>query len=942
MLTAATSSTVSNTARRRGLEWDYSEDLGLGEARSQGQAAASLSTLEKLAIGSYSEFLREEPEGEGRQQQQLLPQAGQDEMVESRMSKFADSLMRQRETQERERQRRRSLSREAREQRPVAPGSGEEEGRPRVLPPRCSPVKFSSMSDVRQSSDGPPEVVASSLSTSAVASPSSLPPHLADLVVTRAPRRSASRDSLTLSRTSAGNSIETVVLARREERSEFEDTEDEVAAVRRSLEGATSREDTPLSSYSEGAVVAQRCLPPPPRQAWREERMVEGEGERRRRVPQSSEPSSVPSTSDEEMPLRPRNLQGRRVEVGEDTSTMESARLVDRAKSFEYIPGSSFPLQENSSSYEYLPGHLVPEQRPPTVLTVGRPGSAGLGQEEERGLEHVSAQLRDRSRDLLAANLQQTRQFFRKLKGYIDFLASPSLTVEDCRVKQELATRIQGLLATEETRLASPQSSPAASEHSELPAISVPQPRRAISVTSSEQSSLRSASRLSGWRQERTRSEEQWQDRSNEAELGSVLAARTQHLRRIRREVKKLEQLDSWVAGWRNRGRLEGSVSELSVQTTVSSVVTDTHVSVSSRGEQSREERVASQREERRGSRREEKEGRRGGKLASLNEESRDHRVGSSQKDGLDSRQNDTFIDRGQEEQRGRREERVASLREERAARKENIAPTEEREHFGQMFPSDVEEVSRIETRTVTNTTATITLQSISIQTETVDTSDGAVRSRRSPRKRRARSEGRGGRPVAYFLPLESLSPVRLGQRVLREVGGGLQEHHLMSAGNRDRLAGYVAGLAPRPSTAPASRPAPAPQPAGPPLSLQEALRRRRGDFLRSTEARVRAMGAAREARMLRREKQTAWLEEVARCSPRSRRLAKPSYSPVVVPRLFQHREMVTATRQKFLQLPETVNKKHDIKKSGRYRTNRLMAEIFSNQLQRKVSQGQS
>ena len=38
---------------------------------------------------------------------------------------------------------------------------------------------------------------------------------------------------------------------------------------------------------------------------------------------------------------------------------MESAQAMgaDRAKSFEYIPGETFQLQ-NSSSYEYLPGHL--------------------------------------------------------------------------------------------------------------------------------------------------------------------------------------------------------------------------------------------------------------------------------------------------------------------------------------------------------------------------------------------------------------------------------------------------------------------------------------------------------------------------------------------------------------------------------------------------------
>ena len=33
--------------------------------------------------------------------------------------------------------------------------------------------------------------------------------------------------------------------------------------------------------------------------------------------------------------------------------------MIDRAKSFEYIPGESFHLQENSSSYEYLPGMIL-------------------------------------------------------------------------------------------------------------------------------------------------------------------------------------------------------------------------------------------------------------------------------------------------------------------------------------------------------------------------------------------------------------------------------------------------------------------------------------------------------------------------------------------------------------------------------------------------------
>ena len=102
------SDTISDSSCNTSCNTDYSKDLGSGGAGSTGQAAASLSTLEKMAIGSYSEFLeREEPEGrgEGREARggaSLLPQAGQEEMVEGRMSKFADSLMRQRELQVRE------------------------------------------------------------------------------------------------------------------------------------------------------------------------------------------------------------------------------------------------------------------------------------------------------------------------------------------------------------------------------------------------------------------------------------------------------------------------------------------------------------------------------------------------------------------------------------------------------------------------------------------------------------------------------------------------------------------------------------------------------------------------------------------------------------------------------------------------------------------------
>merc|ERR1712192_178045 len=195
------------------------------------------------------------------------------------------------------------------------------------------------------------------------------------------------------------------------------------------------------------------------------------------------------------------------------------------------------------------------------------------------------------------------------------------------------------------------------------------------------------------------------------------------------------------------------------------------------------------------------------------------------------------------------------------------------------------------------------------------------------------------------------------GRRVLREVGNNNNSNSLssannldsanmmMSAGNWEVLAGYVAGLdAARPATAPLSRQK---KPASPVvkmpqrvLSLQEALNERRKDFVRQSESRQGALAAAREARLLRREKQSAWLEEIACQSPRSRRMAAPSYTPVPVPKVFSHKAMVRATRQKYLQLPEVMTKKHEVRKSSRYKTNRLMAEVYSAQLQRKVVAG--
>ena len=49
---------------------------------------------------------------------------------------------------------------------------------------------------------------------------------------------------------------------------------------------------------------------------------------------------------------------------------------------------------------------------------------------------------------------------------------------------------------------------------------------------------------------------------------------------------------------------------------------------------------------------------------------------------------------------------------------------------------------------------------------------------------------------------------------------------------------------------------------------------------------------------------------------------------------------MVASAREKYFSLPEVVNRQVDTRREGRYRTNRIMAEIYARTLQKKVLRG--
>jgi hypothetical protein len=144
---------------------------------------------------------------------------------------------------------------------------------------------------------------------------------------------------------------------------------------------------------------------------------------------------------------------------------------------------------------------------------------------------------------------------------------------------------------------------------------------------------------------------------------------------------------------------------------------------------------------------------------------------------------------------------------------------------------------------------------------------------------------------VAYYLPLDNLSPVRIGRRVLRDssnTGNNYQAAGQLSAGNRQLLAGYMAGLdlaaaaASNNSSSSCSGTTAAGQlPRRPQLTLQDALLTQRPNFVRRAEHRRAALARIKAARLRRAEKQEAWLEQLRELSPASRARAEPTYSPV-------------------------------------------------------------
>ena len=920
-------STVSTTGRRY-LEWDYGSDLG-PQYQTQGEAALSLSQLEKLAISNYSEYLSDEKDKDPTKETVVGAGAKEADYVAEKFSKFADSLMRQRQQQQLYRSsviKTRAVESQARlgsvltgETDRVSPVKSSSLGSLSECPPPLQPrSRASSSVSCHSLTAGPPGLLISGPSSSSSAG----------TIIARQEVRQEVRQVPGLEEVMARLDILDPVLPQELESVSTVSTLEEISEKSSSLL-TSSPSDRPQAK-----VVWNQEPPapaPPPISNFRtfpsEPAVTEKPRRYYQRGVQSSEPSSVPTTSDEDIE------RAKTDDCGGDTSTMESAQIEGKAKSFEYIPGETYNMQENSSSYEYLPGHLITDNRPPTVLQT-RPDTPGHPHQVAASLDLLSAELREKSKDLMAKNISQTKHFFKKLKGYIAFLSTPSLTVEDSRVKQELADRIMSLLSTEETRLglssgftsqdlsvsldtADQGASKKSVETStrQLPWSGESKHSQTKRSSDSDVTSLSSEmkesdnssrmSRMSDWKQNKTKSELEFQLRQGQLDsteaveiVQKLQRKRLEHMKKLKKEMKKLEKIDGLIVG-ASAGKKVGEMSDLSVASSVSSVssVKSSVISISIESQSHAE----------------------------------DHSK-SSQKIKATKTVTNTNLLKVKSDRVAREPTKAVVNKE----NKEN-APASTNFVFEQISPI----VTRSPVRSSKNLSQ-IPSDSNTLTDSNVDTlnSNGTFITKKSPRQKRKSPKKSAGkrkpRSVAYYLPCDNMTPIRLGTRVLREQNGWT------GAANRNIITSYMASIDTQPlarrkiPSSSNTEVEPSPRPGGE-LTLQQALVKKRRDFVRNCERRVEALSVAREARQARAAKQEAWLEELGRLSPRSQRRAEPSFTPVRVKRLFNHRDMVRSTREKYQELPEVQYAKMDAKKNVRYRGHRLMARIYSGRLQRKV-----
>ncbi len=1090
VVSAASSTASGMLSGRKHLEWDSGADLGYaGDLQPQEDAAMSMSTLEKMAIGSYSGLLRTDPEGKSAKSRSSTRTSSsaatgkessrgrtEDEMRQIRLHKFADSLMRQRELRRMAaatggkgpgpspRRRQRSRSRDEGKRASKSDSSPEKSGAGRRHRSRRkrfgSPLKSASLTDlntegrssaaaalkIRPSHSNQDVSVhwfsargffggstdpSSCSSTGTVVpilagtaddegsslhpidtDPASLPSHLQGLfpglpgddgrhlaASDQAGKSRASQTSLG-SKKSGSRSFETVINLGQHK------SEDLTAPSRRSSKRTSARDDNSDSQEDtedddNEAVYFDRKTkgdrpPRPPKDAW----VKEGEsgGERsagpRRHHSQVSRNSSAVTTSDDE-----RNDNGKVASAARTaSSTMESAHI-DRAKSFEYFPGESFPMQENSSSYEYLPGHMVSD-RPGTVVSnyhnedgekvsgvasisdsssykagrrrrhkqQGGGGGGGGGGAARRRIDldqlnpnllgedmrYIDEELNERSRELLKAHFKRTRHFYKRVRRYITYVSQPSISPEESQKKQEVLGHLLQMLersggGAEEATATSDDSVSSSRRLSDLTTKQVQtdttdgrrqgsgcmEDRTDVSTTTNgEDEEQDEETKVVSSRKELFYAEKKNETKQKEIEMQK---RRIEQLRAVRREMKKLENLESAHLIRKLRDtKVSGEPSDTEVSSVMSSLDKEKEAAVSKKG--GREQNKAAMKmtgsvEDKKKKKTDRPDREAGFKKA----------AGEQQRKGLQRpRTSEAYVKKTMvsgtvtktkthllvtgEPPRAASKSGRPSAREEGASSSSGSSSSRQRRgppdsaEFGQTYPTPRDGEVKKSTR--------------GVQTN----GEVSGSSRRNP--------------VAYYLPLGGQSVIKIGTRILREQNS---EEGSTSKENRSIIANYIAGMEggvvqedrskKRSSNETKKKEEEAKKKSSRPSSahrytLGDALALKRPGFVAEAERRRRHLIRMRQQRLENESARRRWLEELARMTPRERRRVSSPPPQVRVTRLFGHREMVEETRRRYHRLPEVAWKRQENRKRNSAAGNRLVKDMYGRRLQENVLRG--
>lgn len=1077
---STTASGTTDPLRRRNLEWDSGADLGYAEEiLRQKEAAATLSTLEKLTIGNYSNFLRTEPEGTstakiasaaGRGGQQLLNRlpGGQDheeDLRQMRLHKFADSLnlMKNRQFAQHHQQISKPTSSTNQPPLEISPSSAKlpkeanakkyksdtsqdgsptrrrlKKNSPRQQHAKSRGGRSSSLTDLshdfhagklemfsggtHSATDLSPRSFANTdpSSSSSIATvvpqefdneidprilealntdPSSLPVEFYGALA-KAPYGAASGSKQSQTSLNSRQSVETVItieqlLARQQHHqhkknvtasrsvkrpaeSDSLDTDDEIQMIR----------DQVASNYfgegrndAEGSEEVQQQKKPIALNNWLRD------GSRAQSLPPLSKETKKKSSSAVTRQQHHQQRKHQRPPVADTTSederqkdkrsgTLDSAPI-DRAKSFEYFPGESFPLQENSSSYEYLPGHMIHDTRPPTVVS-NRPEGMGSSSsnlspttspsaqstssnavvrsanKKKRGAKgHVMSldpsklayNLMEKSNHLHSAHVHQTMAFYTRLKEYINYISEPSQSPADARVKQQMADKILELMGQEEIKLAErrPLSfqlglSPDFLDLDEDTAAEEPSTRKMASTNACAAAAATGVDEMDADHDATNVTSNlslTGSLRSNSSKMDlTIQRIRISQMKKVRKEIKKLEKLDKLRLLKAEQTRSSNKSltdtdlvrqimlmsDDSSLTTTTSSIApsecgTVTKVSKPPRSNyRGIEGQSASGSDNKNSTTKVRKPS-----VASVKEFCPIVATNAdTTPSGTTSAPTNTKLACKKD---GKTNTYSSSLSTQKSSNKKSreVAPSTD---FGQTFPTPRMMGS---------------LNSAAAPGEKYPKQDQQKKANRSNNK--VANEAKA-KPLSYFLPMPKASAIKDG---ICRIRSGCKENtnimaNYLSAINSGGGATITLGHQ-RPKTAPAKQSMAEEKKEVHEMSLREALELKKPGFIQRSLLRTQVLKQQKQARMLFSQKYKQWLEEVSKLPAKSRLLVPPPQMPKM-PKLFSHREMIAETRAKYQKLPEIVYGKAEAKRKTSYKTNRLKADMYKKKLQRKVLQG--